>query len=77
MCIVFSEFPSTKDSLPKKDEKFTAEQNVNLLVCSSQKICFSVSLLFSLFQMYSNKITLRVTKVKHKSFLVLRLSPCC
>jgi hypothetical protein len=30
MCIVFSEFPSTKDSLPEKDEKFTAEQNFNL-----------------------------------------------
>jgi hypothetical protein len=37
MCIVFSEFPSTEESLPEKDEKFTAEQNFNLLVCSSQK----------------------------------------
>jgi len=44
MFIVFSEFPSTKDSLPEKDEKFTAEKNFNHLVCSSQKImncCFN------------------------------------
>jgi len=37
MFIVFSEYPSTKDSLPEKDEKFTAEKIFNLLVCSSRK----------------------------------------